>query len=266
MFRLLIVDPRENCDTLCRSMDWPAFGVDSIAFAASYAEAVGKALDLQPQVALVDTDLGDHPGTDLVSHLRSTGLKTVFCMMAEQVTLPTVRSAMRAGARDILYKPLAAEDLSEFLEWAVTGALRGTLPASGEEAPELDPVLGVAYSSLSKITNKILLLVRSDYRRSLSLTAIAEDFSMSSKYIGRIFLKDTGMRFSEYLMAYRMLEARKLVQGTNEKISVIAGMVGYSQLNNFYTHFRNYFGVSPSSMRNFDAAPEEQEENHEKSV
>jgi AraC-like DNA-binding protein len=75
---------------------------------------------------------------------------------------------------------------------------------------------------------------------------------MSSKYIGRIFLKDTGMKYSEYLMAYRLLEAKRLIINTNEKISVIAGMVGYSQLNNFYTQFRNYFGVSPSSLRQFD--------------
>lgn len=72
---------------------------------------------------------------------------------------------------------------------------------------------------------------------------------MSSKYIGRVFLRDTGMKFSEYLMAYRMMEARKLVVSTTEKISNIASMVGYAQLNNFYTHFRSYFGVSPSVMR-----------------
>ena len=53
-------------------------------------------------------------------------------------------------------------------------------------------------------------------------------------------------------MAYRMLEAKRLIVNTREKISVIAGMVGYSQLNNFYTQFRDYFGVSPSSLRQFD--------------
>ena len=75
---------------------------------------------------------------------------------------------------------------------------------------------------------------------------------MSSKYIGRVFLRDTGLRFTEYLMAYRMLEARRLIVGTQEKISVIAGMVGYTQLNNFYIHFKNYFNASPSSLRHFD--------------
>ena len=55
-------------------------------------------------------------------------------------------------------------------------------------------------------------------------------------------------------MSYRMLEARKLIVSTQEKISVIANMVGYLHMNNFYTHFKTYFGVSPSAMRNSAAA------------
>lgn len=62
-------------------------------------------------------------------------------------------------------------------------------------------------------------------------------------------------------MAYRMLEARKLILSTQEKISVIANMVGYVQQNNFYTHFRNYFGVSPSALRNFEAPQDTDEIN-----
>ena len=38
--------------------------------------------------------------------------------------------------------------------------------------------------------------------------------------------------------------------------AVSAGMVGYVQLNNFYIHFRNYFGVSPSALRNFEITGE----------
>ena len=110
-------------------------------------------------------------------------------------------------------------------------------------------MLGVPYSSFGKLTNKILLAARTDFRESPTLTSIAQDLEMSSKYIGRVFLRETGLRFTEYLTAYRMTEARRLIVNTGEKVSVIAGMVGYPQLNNFYTHFRQYFGVSPSAMR-----------------
>ena len=131
---------------------------------------------------------------------------------------------------------------------------RSVIPEHAASQPELDPVLQVEYSKFSKITNKIILIVKSNYRSSQSLTNIAEIFNMSSKYIGRIFLKDTGIKFSEYLTAYRMIQARRLIENTQEKISVIANMVGYSQLNNFYVHFKNYYNISPSTLRNFSAS------------
>lgn len=257
MYRLLIVDADKAVyEQICGLVNWKAFGFDGIAAAGSYADAVNIALDIQPHVALVDTELEGQRGCTLVEQLRSTGLKTVFAMLSRGETPEEMRACMRVGARDLLTKPLERQALQEFAEWAVSSQLRGELPEKEAANSEIDPVLQVEYTSLSKITNKILLLVRSDYHRSLSLTSIAETLHMSNKYIGRVFLKDTGMRFTEYLMAYRMLEAKKLILGTSEKISVIAGMVGYSQLNNFYTNFRSFFGVSPSSLRNFDPSPE----------
>lgn len=255
MYRLLIVDnDKDICEDIKYLLDWSSYGFSCIITAASYAEALSKAIDLQPHVALVDVKLGEHWGYDLVAHLRATGLKTIFCMISDLDDSYYIRKSMQACAQDYLLKPLNAKELQEFIERVINNEFDGILPEQPAKKQELDPVLQVEYSNFSKITNKIILFVKSNYNHSLSLTGIAESFNMSSKYIGRIFLKDTGIKFSEYLMAYRMLEARRLIVGTQEKISVIAGMVGYSQLNNFYTHFHNYFGVSPSSLRHFDEA------------
>lgn len=257
MYRLLVADSDAmDQESICAMLDWSAYGFDNIIHAGSYAEAVDLALDQYPQLVLVDENLEGGKGCTLIEQLRKTGSTSVFCLMTRRETLAELRRAMRSGARECLRKPVQEETLREFVEWVLTKELGGTLPVETISPNRRDPVLQREYSEFSRITNKILLLIHSDYASSLSLTTIAERFNMSNKYIGRIFLKDTGMRFTEYLMAYRMLEAKRLIITTGEKISVIAGLVGYSQLNNFYIHFRDYFGVSPSSMRNFDTMPE----------
>jgi YesN/AraC family two-component response regulator len=78
---------------------------------------------------------------------------------------------------------------------------------------------------------------------------VAERFRMNGTYLGQLFLKETRMKFSEYLMAYRMLRARERIQSTDEKIASIALSVGYPNLNYFYTHFHAYFEKSPSDLR-----------------
>ncbi len=261
MYRLLIVDDEKDiCENVKYLLNWADYGFTSIMTATSYTEAVNLAVDFQPHVALVDIKLGDYWGYDLVAQLHSVGLKTVFCMVSGFEDIQYLRRSMQAGASDYLLKPVETMELRRFIERTVVNDLKGQLNHTDAQQQELDPVLKVPYSSLSKITNKIILAVKTDYRGSLSLTAIADRFHMSGKYIGRIFLKDTGMKFSDYLMAYRMLEAKRLILNTQEKISVIANMVGYMQLNHFYIHFKTYFGFSPGMLRSVDDADSGAEE------
>ena len=249
MYRLLIVDDPESCAAVHSRIDWEGYGFTVVMTANSYGEGVDLALELHPHLILLGMGLGTYRGYELADHLRALGLRSVFAVLSAEREPERIIQAMRAGAKDFLTKPPDEAELRTFVERVVVHDLGGRLPREDEVRHDIDPVLKVPYSSLSRTTNKIILVVRADYRQSQTLTHIAGRMHMSSKYIGRIFLKDTGMKFSDYLMAYRMLEARKLITGTREKISVIAGMVGYGQLNIFYTHFRRCFGVSPSALR-----------------
>ena len=59
-------------------------------------------------------------------------------------------------------------------------------------------------------------------------------------------------------MAYRMIQAKRLIETTGDKVAVIAGQVGYTQVNNFYVHFKEYYGFSPTALR--DTGEEEEAE------
>lgn len=255
----MIVDPDPGvCESIPDLLDWSQYGVSGILTAGSYEEAVSQAVDFQPHIALVELELGERRGYELVEHLRETGLETVFCAMGAREDFQWIQRSMRAGARDYLLKPINTKELRSFMERTILRELGGTLPERMAAQSGIDPVLRTEYGKLSRITNKIILIVKSNYRRGLSLTSIAETLNMSSKYIGRVFLQDTGMKFSAYLTAYRMIQAKRLIENSQEKISVVASMVGYSQLNNFYVHFKNYFHISPGALRVYDGSrPEE---------
>lgn len=251
MYRLLVVDDEKDIRENIRYLiDWGRYGINQIETAATYEEAVNKALDIRPHIILMDVKLGEGRwGYELVERLRASGLKAVCGMISGYDDFEYVQRSMQASARDYLLKPIDVGQLKSFVERAIVEELKGGLPQQKISTPDVDPVLKVEYGKLSKITNKIIMIVKGNYRNSLSLVAIGEMFCMSSKYIGRIFLQDTGMKFSEYLMAYRMIQAKKLIETTADKIVVIAGRVGYTRLNNFYVHFKEYYGFSPTALR-----------------
>ena len=249
MYRLLIVDDEKDIrENLRYLLDWEKFGITAVLTADSFAHAVDLAVDFKPQIALVDVNLGDHYGYELVSRLREMGFDTCFCMISGYDDFVHIQRSMKAGARYYLLKPIRVRELG------------GTLREQKALSPELDPVANRPYKDFSNITNKMILMVKNDYGSNLSLTAISEKFNMSSKYIGRVFLNDTGLKFSEYLMVYRMQTARYMVENTREKISFIISQVGYSQQNNFYVHFKRLFGVSPGDLRRSRGIEEPEEE------
>lgn len=250
MYRLLIVDDEKDIrENLRYLIDWEKFGITAVLTADSFEHAVDLAVDFRPHIALVDVNLGDHFGYELVSVLRGRGFDTCFCMISGYDDFVHVQNSMKAGARDYLLKPISVRELEDYLERTVVRELGGTVRQAKSADAQLDPVANRPYKHFSNITNKMILIVKNDYGSNLSLTSISEKFNMSSKYIGRVFLNDTGLKFSEYLMVFRLQTARYLVENTREKISFIISTVGYSQQNNFYVHFKRLFGVSPGDLR-----------------
>lgn len=261
MYRLLIVDDEKDIrENLRYLVDWEKFGITAVLTADSFEHAVDVAVDFKPQIALVDVNLGDHYGYELVSRLREMGFDTCFCMISGYDDFIHIQSSMKAGARDYLLKPINVRELEAYLERTVVQELGGTVREKQAASAEIDPVANRTYKSFSNITNKMILIVKNDYGTNLSLTSISEKFNMSSKYIGRVFLNDTGLKFSEYLMVFRLQTARYLVENTREKISFIISSVGYSQQNNFYVHFKRLFGVSPGDLRRIRGIDEPAEE------
>ena len=57
------------------------------------------------------------------------------------------------------------------------------------------------------------------------------------------------MNFVAYLTKVRMDEAVRLLQETDEKSYVIAGMVGYEEPTYFSYVFKKQFGTSPAKYR-----------------
>lgn len=253
MYRLLIADRDSSAlERVKGLLDWKHYGFELIAEAAAYGEAANLALDLEPHVALIDAGRDYRKGIELVRRLRAVGLRTVFCVISDSADPECVHRAIEAGAQDYLLKPLSASQLQVFVEKTLAGGLN-RFSTENTSRQEADPILHLEYAALSKHTNKLLMMVYSEYSSPpITLTSIAESLHMNSKYLGRIFLRETGMKFSEYLLAYRMEEAKRLIIGTREKISAVANTVGYPQLNRFYVHFRNYFGISPSTLRRSD--------------
>lgn len=248
MYTLLIVDDEPGVlEGISRILDWKALGFERVRMARSCAEVISHVVDWNPDVCLVDVRIGDEYGYELIRHLNSMGIESHYVMMSGYDEFEYACEAMRCGALDYLLKPVDKGKLQKRIEQIIVEKLHGKLPE--RERENRDPVLQCSYEELSPLIRKIVMITAMEYGQHVSLKSIADRFRMNATYLGQIFIKETGMKFSEYLMAYRMQAAKKRILYTDEKISVIAAEAGYSNLNYFYQHFHGYYQLTPSEMR-----------------
>lgn len=248
MYKLMIVDDEVRIvEGLEKLIDYEALGISRIETATNYEDAVKLAIDFQPDIALLDVCIHDKKGFDIIDYLDDFNLPTKYIIVSGYDDFSYAKEGMLHGARDYLLKPVEKAELTRTLKRVIVEDLHGEAPS--EDDKKLDPVLKKEYESFSNLTKKIIVMVQQEYGSNISLKILGDKFKMNSTYLGQLFLKDTGLKFSEYLMNYRLYVAKHLIETTDDKIAVIAESVGYSNLNYFYTQFQQMYNASPTAFR-----------------
>lgn len=87
------------------------------------------------------------------------------------------------------------------------------------------------------------------FRREISLSECARHVHVSSGYLSRLFTKELGMNFSDYVTRKKLDEARRMLSHTTMRIQAISEEVGYSNAHYFSKQFKEYTGMTPSEFR-----------------
>lgn len=116
--RILIVDDEESL-RLTFSMFLKREGYANVKTAASVKEAV-QAISEQPYDLIIsDIVLESEKGTDLLQHIRETGIQCPVVMITGFPNLETASEAVRLGAFDYISKPVNKEKLLKLVRQAL---------------------------------------------------------------------------------------------------------------------------------------------------
>jgi len=106
---MLVVDDEPSVRfVLCEALG--TWGYESVA-AGSVAEAINVFAEERPAVALLDIDLPDGSGLDILNEIKKQQPETVVVMITGNVNVPNLLTALRGGAYDFIGKPIHLEEL-----------------------------------------------------------------------------------------------------------------------------------------------------------
>ena len=114
--------------------------------AGTVSEATALLAEGYPAVALLDIDLPDGSGLEVLEAIKAENADTIVIMVTGNVNLPNVLAALRAGAHDFVGKPVKLEELRLTLRNALeTRELRREVQRSRKERAvsfSFDQILG----------------------------------------------------------------------------------------------------------------------------
>ena len=129
--------------------------------AASAAKGMELFLRMPIEIVLLDMMLPDRDGDDLISEILAARARTAILVVTADRSVDRAVRAMRAGALDVLIKPVSEERLSSAIENARGVALQATDQNGDLGTPLFDTFIGQS-ARMKKVYDQIRLAARSD--------------------------------------------------------------------------------------------------------
>jgi AraC-like DNA-binding protein len=107
----------------------------------------------------------------------------------------------------------------------------------------------IRFRSNDELTNAVQQYLDENFSEEISLDLLTKKFLCNKNTLLHNFKKHIGMPIIQYLLLKRLEEAKLWLSISNQTISTIADMVGYSSPTLFNIHFKRNYNMTPFQYR-----------------
>ena len=102
----------------------------------------------------------------------------------------------------------------------------------------------------SPFIEQAVAFIRANYMERFTLTDAAKHCAVSPEHLSRVFKKETGFGFNEYLNLYRLKKAETMLKsGHVQSVSRVALLCGFNDSNYFSGQYKKMYGITPSQVK-----------------
>ena len=236
MYSVIIVED----ETLIRNglkalIPWEKYGFIVAATVENGDQALKSMENQHFDVVITDVRMPRIDGLDLIRIMREKHIYSKVIILSGYRNFEYARTAIQYNVNNYLLKPICTEEL-----------IKSLLIISSS----LDQESGQQNLKDGELVRQIKSIVALHYREKISMQEISKELHYNESYLGRLFLKQTGKTFREYLNLVRTKAAAELFAEGGRMVSDVALQVGYCDLNYFCKIFKKIYKISPSRYKN----------------
>lgn len=258
MKKVLVVDDEAlSCAMIREIIEERFLQVGMVAEAANGRKAVEKALQIQPDIVIMDIEMPIMNGMDAAKKIREQLPECAIVFLTAYAEFEYARQAMRIGAAEFLLKPVDETELVSVLKKLLDlGEQNHT--AEPEERKIVHPDVNIVEDVTGKKSRERSALIvmeakkyiDANYMNDISIENLAERYNISTNHFNRIFKQVYDIACKEYLITVRVEAAKQYLRSPLLTIREVGSMIGYPDPNYFTKVFRRRVGMTPTEYRN----------------
>lgn len=229
---------------IINSFNWEEIGCEVVGEAANGKKGCEIIEELRPDIVIADIEMPVMDGIEMVRMLKSKQIIAGYIFLTAHQKFTYVHSALKLEVIDYLLKPFRYEDLKTSIEKVREKLRAGNSISTGSVKIEKE------IQATNNYIKEAILYVRNNYDKDISNITAAEHLEINPEYFCRLFKKETGYTFGQYLTHYRVHVAAGLLTNFDIKVSEAAEQVGYMDGNYFSQIFRKIMGMTPKEYQN----------------
>ena len=113
----------------------------------------------------------------------------------------------------------------------------------------MDELFTFADAKHADVIHRCIQYLGEHYAEPITLSDAADHVYLTPSYLCRVFKRETGLAFNEYLSRLRVSKAKGLLRNRELRLTDISLLVGFSDQSYFTKVFKRVTGVLPHAYR-----------------
>ncbi|KRE98523.1 AraC family transcriptional regulator [Paenibacillus sp. Soil766] len=254
--------------------------IDTVKAYGECLTALKARISLGPEIIVHYGDIENHPGTDRFeySHLKVLEERLVYAIREMQPN--SASEIFQQYLNALLYKDGSLNEHQTLLLQLVSkllhivqdqgislnkvfedeGTLAKLLHLQTREAiihwfesklfaPLIQTLSEKSEAQYVNIADKLVRIIQEQYDREITLESCAQVLNYHPVYVSRIFKREIGMTFSDYLSDFRMKMAKVMLETTDLKLQEISERLQYKNISSFIRNYKKTYQITPGQYR-----------------
>ena len=225
---------------------------DVIITANTGAQAVRQAKKRHPDIVIMDIMLPEMDGLEAIEEIRKFSQDTCISILTAYTDFRYAQRAISLRVFEYMLKPIKPSEFKASLKRMIESV--DTLQENERSSAAQIAVEAIAKSSGSannqqSFVEESVSYIQKHFKERLTLQMVASRVYMNAQYFSRVFKRETGVTFTEYVNRLKIQYACKLLETTNYPAYRISSECGFTDPSYFNRVFYAQMNMTPKKYK-----------------